>query len=100
MSINKRSDLKTESINKNSINIDSMSTYDILQTINNEDIKIPKIVGGSLDKIEVLVDICVKAIKNGKRIFMLAQEHLEGWEFLMLLKCLLLLKYQIIYSPE
>ena len=37
MSINKRSDLKTESINKNSINIDSMSTYDILQTINNED---------------------------------------------------------------
>ena len=69
MSINKRSDLKTESINKNSINIDSMSTYDILQTINNEDMKIPKIVGGSLDKIEVLVDICVKAIKNGKRIF-------------------------------
>ena len=44
MSINKRSDLKTESINKNSINIDSMSTYDILQTINKEDIKIPKIV--------------------------------------------------------
>ena len=37
MPINKRSDLKTESINKNSINIDSMSTYDILQTINNED---------------------------------------------------------------
>ena len=70
MPINKRSDLKTESINKNSINIDSMSTYDILQTINNEDIKIPKIVGGSLDKIEVLVDICVKAIKNGKRIFL------------------------------
>ena len=69
MSINRRSDLKTESINKNSINIDSMSTYDILQTINNEDMKIPKIVGGSLDKIEVLVDICVKAIKNGKRIF-------------------------------
>ena len=64
-----RRDLITEKPNPNSSSIDSMSTREILEEINNEDAKIPVAVKTSIPQIEKAVKLCVDAIKLGKHVF-------------------------------
>lgn len=60
--------LETEMVNPKTTNIDSLDTYEILKVINNEDKKITKAVEQVLDKIAIVVEYCVNAIKNGGRV--------------------------------
>ncbi len=64
----KSSDLITEKQNSNSYNIDKLSTFEILQLINNEDSLIPNAVTIAIPEIEKVVNLCVNALKNEKRI--------------------------------
>jgi len=61
--------LETEKQNKKTIDIDLMSTYDILKTINDEDITVPYVIQKNLSSIEKLTDAYVKTIENGGRVF-------------------------------
>ncbi len=58
----------TEQINENSKDIDLKSTYEILKTINKEDMLVPVAVGKELKNIERVVDLAVKAIDSGGRV--------------------------------
>lgn len=60
--------LDTEGTNENSTNIDSMSTSDVLKTINSEDNKVAKIVGEVLPDIQRAIDAIYLQVKNGGRI--------------------------------
>lgn len=62
------SGLDTEQRNINSENIDLMSTYDILKTINNEDKKVAYAVESVIPKIEELVDAAYKKMCEGGRL--------------------------------
>src|SRR5699024_5934942 len=63
------STLITETRNKKSMNIDNMSTNDIIHTINNEDMVVAKKVQEVLPSVEVTVDITYNALKQGGRLF-------------------------------
>lgn len=62
------SKLTTEQRNPNSINIDKLSTLEILKIINNEDKLVPLAVEKEIPYIEQAVEIVVNAIKNGGRL--------------------------------
>ena len=62
------SKLTTEQRNPNSINIDKISTFEILKIINNEDKLVPLAVEKEIPYIEQAVEIVVNAIKNGGRL--------------------------------
>jgi len=64
-----RKDLSTEKQNQRSLNLDELSTIDILKLINDEDLAIPKKITSSLKEIEDTVDICVRSLRSGGRIF-------------------------------
>jgi N-acetylmuramic acid 6-phosphate etherase len=64
-----RGELSTEKQNPNSMEIDSLSTEEILKIINQEDSKISEIVRKVIPEIEKTVELTVEAIKNGNRIF-------------------------------
>lgn len=55
--------------NKNTYDIDKMSTYDILNVINQENEKVTKAVEAALSQIEKACDATVEAINNGGRVF-------------------------------
>jgi N-acetylmuramic acid 6-phosphate etherase len=61
--------LTTETRNERSMNIDNMSTIDILTTINNEDKLVAHCVERVLPEIERTVDAVCRAIKQGGRVF-------------------------------
>ncbi len=61
--------LTTEKVNKASENIDALSTLDILKTINKEDAKVSTAVKSELKYIAKAVDLIVKSIKSGGRLF-------------------------------
>ncbi|MDP2208312.1 MAG: N-acetylmuramic acid 6-phosphate etherase [Bacteroidota bacterium] len=61
--------LTTEKVNKASKNIDALSTFDILKIINNEDAKVSTAVKSELKHLAKAVDLIVKAIKSGGRLF-------------------------------
>lgn len=61
--------LTTESRNKNSINIDNMSTFEILKTINEEDKKVAFAVSQVLPQIEATVEAVYESFKKGGRLF-------------------------------
>ncbi|AGR42250.1 N-acetylmuramic acid 6-phosphate etherase [Spiroplasma diminutum] len=61
--------ITTESINLNSKNIDLKSTFDILQTINNEDKLIALAVEKELDVIAKTVDEIYKRVSNNGKVF-------------------------------
>lgn len=61
--------LTTETRNERSMNIDSMSTIEILTTINNEDKTVPYCVERVLPEIGRTVDVICRAIKQGGRVF-------------------------------
>ncbi len=62
------SKLTTEQRNPKSINIDKLSTLDILKIINEEDKTIPFAVEKEIPYIEQAVEIVVHALKNGGRL--------------------------------
>lgn len=62
------SNLVTESRNHNSENIDTLSTFDMLKVINNEDKKVPLAVEKALPEIAQLVDKVAVAFSQGGRL--------------------------------
>ncbi len=62
------SNLVTESRNYNSENIDTLSTFDMLKVINNEDKKVPLAVEKTLPEITQLVDKVAIAFSQGGRL--------------------------------
>ncbi|VAX27764.1 N-acetylmuramic acid 6-phosphate etherase [hydrothermal vent metagenome] len=66
---NEISKLSTEQKNPRSINIDKLPTIEILKIINEEDKKVPLAVEHEIPYIAEAVEIIVKAIKNGGKLF-------------------------------
>jgi N-acetylmuramic acid 6-phosphate etherase len=62
-------DLVTEAQNEKTDRIDTASTLEILQLINNEDKTIPEIVAAEIPYITQAVDMLTEAFKNGGRLF-------------------------------
>jgi N-acetylmuramic acid 6-phosphate etherase len=62
------SKLTTEQRNPKSMNIDKMTTLEILKVINDEDKTVPLAVEKEIPYIEQAVEIVVNAIKNGGRL--------------------------------
>ena len=61
--------LSTETRNPDTMNLDEMSSLEIVQAMNNEDYKVPKVITGLLPIISKVVDICAEALKTKHRIF-------------------------------
>lgn len=61
--------LKTEKINQSSLNIDKMTTAEMLTVINNEDKKVAFAVEAELQSIAKAVDMTVASINDGGRLF-------------------------------
>lgn len=62
------SNLITEKQNPHSMDIDKLSTLEILELINREDSLIPSAVQKAISEIEKVVEFAVTAFKNGNRI--------------------------------
>ncbi len=62
------SELTTEKVNPNTVNIDTCSTMEILEEIHAEDCKVADAVGRTLPEIEKAVDIIVERIRSGGRL--------------------------------
>lgn len=62
-------DLTTEKRNINSMNLDQMSTGDILKTINKEDQKIAITIEEALGSIEIAVENIYRSLQEGGRLF-------------------------------
>lgn len=62
------SNLITEKQNPHSMDIDTLSTLEILELINKEDSLIPSAVQKAISEIEKVVEFAVTALKNGNRI--------------------------------
>ena len=60
--------LSTEERNEKTKNLDQLSTRQIIEIMNEEDRKAIEAVKGALDEIEILVEECIRAYKNGGRI--------------------------------
>ncbi|WP_234117788.1 N-acetylmuramic acid 6-phosphate etherase [Clostridium hydrogenum] len=58
-----------EERNVNTINLDNLSTFEVLKKINEEDKKVAVAVDKELPSIEKAVDIIVESFKNGGRLF-------------------------------
>ena len=69
MTSDKRSKLRTEMPNSRSSTIDQLPIIDILKLINSEDVRVPIAVASVLKQISQLVEACVSALKNNKKIF-------------------------------
>lgn len=61
--------LKTETRNKNTYDIDKMSTFEILKVINDENAVVIKSVNDALPHISTVCDTVADAIQNGGRVF-------------------------------
>lgn len=61
--------LNTEKRNPNTYNISSMSTYDIVKTINDENAQVSIAIEKALPQIAEACDAIANAIKNGGRVF-------------------------------
>lgn len=64
----KSSELTTEKQNPHSMEIDKLSTLEILELINKEDSKISSAVQKAIPEIEKVVEFAVSALKKGNRI--------------------------------
>jgi N-acetylmuramic acid 6-phosphate etherase len=60
--------LSTEQRNPNTMNLDQMSVLEILQTMNNEDQKVPESIKKAIPVIEKLVIKTIDSIKHGGRL--------------------------------
>ncbi len=61
--------LNTETRNKNTYDIDKMSTYEMLKIINDENAVVTKAVEKALPQISAVCDAVTEAIKSGGRVF-------------------------------
>ncbi len=61
--------LKTEMRNRNTYDIDKMSTYEMLKIINDENGKVTSAVEAALPQISIVCDAVADAIKAGGRVF-------------------------------
>lgn len=61
--------LNTETRNKNTYDIDKMSTYEMLQKINAENAIVTSAVEKALPQISIVCDFVYEAIKSGGRVF-------------------------------
>ncbi len=61
--------LQTEGQNRQTMGIDEMSTLEILKEINNADKTVPEAISRHLDEIAEVVDVIVKRLKNGGKLF-------------------------------
>lgn len=66
MELNK---LITETRNRNTMNLDTMSSFEIVKAMNDEDRNVPSAIEKALDRIASAVDEIVKTFKNGGRLF-------------------------------
>ncbi|MCI5774317.1 MAG: N-acetylmuramic acid 6-phosphate etherase [Erysipelotrichaceae bacterium] len=60
--------LTTEKRNERSMNLDKMSTYEIISLMNDEDNKVLAAIKKELAAIEIVIKACIEAIKNDGRI--------------------------------
>lgn len=60
--------LSTEARNPDTMNLDSMTTREILEAMNHEDRKVPEIVAAAIPEIEKLVERVVVALQKGGRL--------------------------------
>ena len=60
--------LATETRNELTKDLDLLNTRQIIEIMNNEDLKVVEAVRNSLDEIEILINECIRAYKNGGRI--------------------------------
>ncbi|ASN07315.1 N-acetylmuramic acid 6-phosphate etherase [Virgibacillus necropolis] len=65
----KLSALTTEKRNENSMELDQLSTIDILKTINQEDKKVAEAVADALPKVENAIEQIYQALSKGGRLF-------------------------------
>ena len=63
--------LQTENRNAKTMNLDQLSTREILEVMNQEDYNVPKAIGCSLDTIEQAVKAIIEAYNNGGRLIYL-----------------------------
>ncbi|MGM0548275.1 MAG: N-acetylmuramic acid 6-phosphate etherase [Bacillota bacterium] len=68
---NNLDNLITETVNKNSKNIDRVNTKKIIEIINNEDKKVAFAVEKEKEKIAAAVDLITESIRNGGRLIYL-----------------------------
>ena len=61
--------LNTETRNKNTYDIDKMSTHEMLKVINDENATVTKAIDKALPQISAVCDFVAEAIKSGGRIF-------------------------------
>jgi N-acetylmuramic acid 6-phosphate etherase len=61
--------LSTETRNSETMNLDEMSSLEIVQAMNKEDYKVPQVITGLLPIIAKVVDICAEALKTKNRVF-------------------------------
>jgi N-acetylmuramic acid 6-phosphate etherase len=61
--------LSTETRNPNTMNLDEMTSLEIVEAMNKEDSKVPLIIKDLLPKIATVVDIATETLKNKGRIF-------------------------------
>ena len=61
--------LSTETRNLETMNLDEMSSLEIVQAMNKEDLKVPQVITGLLPIISKVVDICAEALKTKHRVF-------------------------------
>lgn len=59
----------TEKMNKDTVNIDIVSSLEVAQMINNEDLKVAQKVGENLTPIAQAIDLISKNFLNGGRLF-------------------------------
>ena len=61
--------LSTETRNPDTLNLDEMTSIEIVQAMNREDFKVPLVISQLLPKIAEVIDIAAEILKNKGRIF-------------------------------
>ena len=61
--------LSTETRNPDTMNLDEMTSLEIVQAMNKEDSKVPLVISQLLPKIAEVIDIATEALKNKGKIF-------------------------------
>ncbi|MBP7238340.1 MAG: N-acetylmuramic acid 6-phosphate etherase, partial [Petrotogaceae bacterium] len=60
--------LDTEKPNPDTVNLDSMNVYQILEVMNAEDSKVPQAVAHCITEIGKTVEFCIRAVKKFARV--------------------------------
>lgn len=76
--------IATEQRNPNTMNIDTLSTLDMVKLINQEDHRVADAVGLVSDKIAQAVDVIADRLSRRTAHFTAAREPPGGWESWML----------------